>query len=576
MKFTSNALCALSIGMSFVGADTDELLKLELPDDVIPIEDYVPLKDLPPVMLHEPQAMPCGNCTGHQKRSNHYEQKGEPTGRLLNSPTTPAGTASSASSPLVKLSINFEGVGDFQPMKGLYDSGGAVFDNFAIGLIDYDAGGSGWFANEPSKSTAMWFPNDGLGRDASFVRFTHRVKKVGFSYSSATALSRASIFLHSETTGVPKLVRIVDLKENFAGRNCTGDTYGIFCNWDEITIPALNNTYIGSIIFEGFEYCLDSDGCEDYYDPYDGGYYDDNYFEDGCCLESICSVMIDDLYYYVPEDAVEVGGIVSPVGGLAVDKVGGSGGDPHFLRWNQERRDSFHGECDLVLMTNKAFNNGQGLDVHLRTTIRHHYSYIESAAIIIGQSIVQFDVEHFTVAGMQHSYDDLPFSLSDGGHTFKIYKHIFVLSSGKEKKGVRFDLTDDSHIEIIFTRRFLNVNLQGGKDEFGSSKGMLGDFTTGEMVGRRGQKIDSFVDYGFEWQVTPEDPQLFAELRAPQLPNEKCRMPSVEKATSRQLRARESLLKEEADQACAGSKDFDLCVEDVLVTGELDLADVFF
>ncbi|CAB9525491.1 expressed unknown protein [Seminavis robusta] len=43
-------------------------------------------------------------------------------------------------------------------------------------------------------------------------------------------------------------------------------------------------------------------------------------------------------------------------------------GDPHIKRWNGEGYD-FHGECELVMLSNPKFNNGQGLSIHLRTKI---------------------------------------------------------------------------------------------------------------------------------------------------------------------------------------------------------------
>ena len=46
-----------------------------------------------------------------------------------------------------------------------------------------------------------------------------------------------------------------------------------------------------------------------------------------------------------------------------------------------QEHDSFHGECDLVLLHSEEFHNGAGLDLHIRTTIQDYFSYIETAAL---------------------------------------------------------------------------------------------------------------------------------------------------------------------------------------------------
>ena len=85
-------------------------------------------------------------------------------------------------------------------------------------------------------------------------------------------------------------------------------------------------------------------------------------------------------------------------------------------------------------------------------------------------------------------------------------------------------------------------------------------------------------ELGLEWQVRPAE-ALFADERQPQLPYERCRMPSESsaKTTRRRLRAMQgSEIYKQASDACAGAADFDLCVHDVVATGELGLADMFF
>ncbi|CAB9519418.1 expressed unknown protein [Seminavis robusta] len=71
-----------------------------------------------------------------------------------------------------------------------------------------------------------------------------------------------------------------------------------------------------------------------------------------------------------------------------IPTTGQIAGDPHIQTWDKKWYD-FHGQCDLVFLENKDFNNGQGMDIHVRTTARYQYSYIEAAALRIGDDVLQ-------------------------------------------------------------------------------------------------------------------------------------------------------------------------------------------
>merc|ERR1712151_362615 len=75
----------------------------------------------------------------------------------------------------------------------------------------------------------------------------------------------------------------------------------------------------------------------------------------------------------------------------------GAKGDPHFKLWNGESYD-FHGICDLVLLHNPEFNNGLGMDIHIRTKQMRYWSYIKTAVIRIGNE--SFEV----MAERKHNY----------------------------------------------------------------------------------------------------------------------------------------------------------------------------
>ncbi|CAB9512707.1 Glycoside hydrolase Family 5 [Seminavis robusta] len=68
---------------------------------------------------------------------------------------------------------------------------------------------------------------------------------------------------------------------------------------------------------------------------------------------------------------------------------GGVQGDPHFLTWNGKMYD-YMGACDLVLLHAPNFkDNNTALDIHIRTKTRYDYSYIETAAVQIGEDILE-------------------------------------------------------------------------------------------------------------------------------------------------------------------------------------------
>lgn len=122
----------------------------------------------------------------------------------------------------------------------------------------------------------------------------------------------------------------------------------------------------------------------------------------------------------------------------------------------------------------------------------------------------------------------------------------------------------------------------GGAADFGDSVGLMGNHTDGSMWSRAGEPFKGdYNQYGFEWQVNAGegDPQLFMNKdRSPQLPYERCRMPTAAREQRRNLRATNTELYEQAMAACssvATKQDVDLCVEDIMTTGELGLAQIW-
>eukprot|EP00977_Amphora_coffeiformis_P028201 scaffold34878_cov183-Amphora_coffeaeformis.AAC.3 len=253
---------------------------------------------------------------------------------------------------------------------------------------------------------------------------------------------------------------------------------------------------------------------------------------------------------------------------------GGGGGDPHFQRWGQEH-DSFHGECDLVMVHSDSFHDGAGFDLHARTTIQDYFSYIETMAMKVGDNHMEFYNDHFYLNGMKLTPTDLPLTFGDDMYTIENG----VVEHGKNTKYYQYykvNLYESSSVLFKFYKKFLTFVIIGHPEDFADSVGLMGEFYTGDMISRDGERMHDFVEYGFEWQVAPADGSLFRSARSPQLPYELCRMPTGSRPARRRLRANTALYTE-AQKACAhvSGKGRELCVDDVLQTGDIGLASLW-
>lgn len=242
---------------------------------------------------------------------------------------------------------------------------------------------------------------------------------------------------------------------------------------------------------------------------------------------------------------------------------GGGGGDPHIKKWDGQRF-AFHGECDLLLLHSTEFGDNTGLDIQIRTTIKEFYSFIEAAALRIGNSTLEVTMGHVWINGLEISDEVLPMGFA--GYTLNApYKH-------GNAQIYEVLLNDGDSIKFSVYKFFISVDVSGQSDDFGNSIGLLGDFYTGQMVGRDDETIvESEEEYGLQWQVRGDEPLLFRQARAPQLPMATCRMPSTK---GRKLAALDDIEVKAAERACMDKKpeDFSFCVSDVLMTGDLGMA----
>ena len=241
--------------------------------------------------------------------------------------------------------------------------------------------------------------------------------------------------------------------------------------------------------------------------------------------------------------------------------------------WTGHKYD-FHGGCDLVLLQDPDFNNGQGLFIHIRTKIQRWWSYVETAVVQIGPDTLEvmggMEPKQYWVNGKPGEKLDesklMPFTL--GGFPVR-YRQL-------TDKSFQFKifLENDQNIILKAVKDFMRVDVENPTAEsFGSSVGMMGSFETGKMLSRDGTEMADADAFGKEWQVLHTEPMLFHNIEGVQHP-ETCEMPTVPQ-DSRRLAG--SISREQAEIACAkvdaGNKK--ACVYDVMATNDVDMAGAF-
>jgi hypothetical protein len=261
---------------------------------------------------------------------------------------------------------------------------------------------------------------------------------------------------------------------------------------------------------------------------------------------------------------------VVPIIPVTSAPTGGSGGAPHFKTWSGGKYD-FHGVCDLVLLQNVNFDSGLGLHVHIRTKQTRMWSYIDTAAVRIGNDILEVkggvDENDFWV-NMERGVSTEDITLSG-------FEVNFEQTSKKSRRFV-VDLGNGDKIELKTWNSFVSLNIQGATaDRFIGSQGLMGTYPKGLKISRDFSTVFDDVDaFGQEWQVDSTSPMLFHNVDGPQYPNV-CAIPST---TDMRRRLDESLVsKADAEVACSrvDPDNFDLCVFDVLATNDKDSAGAY-
>lgn len=267
---------------------------------------------------------------------------------------------------------------------------------------------------------------------------------------------------------------------------------------------------------------------------------------------------------------VDFGSSVGTTFGEGCSCVGQCMGDPHFQVWSGEWFD-FHGQCDLTYLTEPSFG-GVGLDIQIRTSPRYEFSFIESAAIKIGDDVLEIGSwgEYF-LNGVEFSGAeavDMP--------DMKLASRYSVSHTQVNKKRHIFevDLLEKGQKIIVTTYKdIVAIKMAGATaKDFKNSRGILGEFGTGRRLGRNGIVIDDDNAFGQDWQVHNNETMLFQTARQPQYPMT-CVMPS---AKSEARRLGQTVAEAQARSAC-DHWDADMqeqCIFDVMATGDLELAEL--
>lgn len=248
-------------------------------------------------------------------------------------------------------------------------------------------------------------------------------------------------------------------------------------------------------------------------------------------------------------------------------------GDPHIKTWGGKWFD-YHGECDLVMIDAPEFEQDVGLRVHVRTTIRYDYSFIEAAAVQLGDDVLE--VESYG----EYSWNGIArVDLEDA-----MMSRFPIHYTKKSEKQHSFDIVvgKNENITISTFKDLVSVKVTSGNiHHFRYTHGLMGSWT-GHLMARDGVTEMSMEDpnaFGQEWQVRADEPQLFRVARAPQASDfEKCKLPEVGGATMPQRRLGEAAVNSRAAEvACSHLEGIqkDNCVFDVIALGDLNLAGAY-
>lgn len=232
-----------------------------------------------------------------------------------------------------------------------------------------------------------------------------------------------------------------------------------------------------------------------------------------------------------------------------------------------------------MMLHSDTVNGNTVLDLHIRTTLDGAFSSITAMALRVNDDLVQIDAHFVYYRGKKKKWEKMP--LETPNFTIRRPKRRFA---GKIRCKMDIVLNDKSIIRmqrvmLENSLDLLSISIDGSNEDFGGSYGLLGDFTTGDALGRDGRNMTGdWNAYGMEWQVTTDEPRLFRQTREPQLPHARCKMPtaSITRESVMSVRKSDPKFYMDAQIACAhAGSDLNDCMEDVLLAKDIKAAEVY-
>jgi len=280
---------------------------------------------------------------------------------------------------------------------------------------------------------------------------------------------------------------------------------------------------------------------------------------------------------------------------------------------------TYQGVCDVVLSSSENAVAASGLRVHARLSeaLNKGFSFMSGVGIQIGGVPIEFQNGEMYVHGKfqplkegEKFFDPAavstvssPSAAAAAAGSQAVAGSLYVVTKwkrtiGKNKRIIEhiFDFFDGSSIIVRsnLKAKMMFVEMSGRFDGADDMQGLLGSPYKNGFLSRSGENMDAMDinDFGQEWQVLETEVKLFMDAnREPQAPS-KCSivvdsgMLDGTSAATAQLRGRRRLLEKDdgsivdmetaAQDACShvrDSKKKAFCIDDVIVTGMVELAD---
>jgi len=241
----------------------------------------------------------------------------------------------------------------------------------------------------------------------------------------------------------------------------------------------------------------------------------------------------------------------------------GGGSDPHFHLFNKKLI-SYHGECDLVLLSCPDLASEVSMDIQIRTRIKNNWSFIQGVAMKFGD-------DNFEWAGKGEYYVNNkiyrePPAEFAGYYVQKLEHAPWCRDKCSNAVLFKFHFGIYGSVELSYWNNFLHVEVSG--PGFDNCTGFLGQSSKRGMVARNGTVMEDINQYGQEWQVSDKEINLFRHKWHPQHPNP-CILPN--KDSRRLVGLSTHLMAVEACSHLPGPLQ-DMCIFDVEATGDVLMA----